>query len=328
MNLFSIKENWNKAISTETTRPMVKRNHLWASEITQPLVDLWLKMNEVEPTNRPDERAIRKFTAGNVTEASVASILRASGANITQQVPAELIISNTRITGKIDLLYTGKTTPSFDHEIQDLKNIAQKFESLPECSPTIIEIKSLGTFAFQRLEATGKPMDSHVLQAYVYAKSKQIPAILCCISRDDLRIEEFVIPISDKILDKKLEEKVKAVEKALESTTPPPKEPLILFDEYGFSLNFGVIYSNYLTLLYGFGHSEEYRSAVEPLVKSLQKALKEKVSGKTFKTKKAQDSQIERFNTLEKYLEENAITPNWETLKANLTKIPDEESEE
>jgi hypothetical protein len=55
----------------------------------------------------------------------------------------------------------------------------------------------------------------------------------------------------------------------------PPLDPLMGFDESigNFSKNLKVEYSNYLTMLYGYGSPDDYRRSIEPITKRWNNVL-------------------------------------------------------
>ena len=61
-------EVWNAALVSGESRPLTKRDNMWASELGKAPIDIWLRMNAVEPSNPPNPRSRRKFEAGNVFE--------------------------------------------------------------------------------------------------------------------------------------------------------------------------------------------------------------------------------------------------------------------
>jgi hypothetical protein len=54
-------------------------------------------------------------------------------------------------------------------------------------SEKILELKSVSTFAFDKVERMGEPMPNHSLQGYHYQKNGKIPADVCYICKDDCR---------------------------------------------------------------------------------------------------------------------------------------------
>lgn len=337
MDIFTIKKQWNLAISNKEERELTERNHLWASEITKPIIDTWLKLKAVPPTNLPDERAKRKFITGNITEATVASILKSTGCEIVEQTPIELEIEGMKITGKIDFLYKGNKTPTLDIAVRDLREIAERINiqgELPEQMETILELKSLGTFGFNKVEATGKPIEAHIMQTFIYAYSLKKPAVLEYISRDDSRMEEFIIDYDDKKLLENLTKRVIKIKEALQSENAPQKENLINWSGVNFERNFGVQYSSYLTLLYEnpetkkpFNHAEEYADWIDKIIKPMNKTLKDIALGVEYKTKVAQDKLLVRKEELENYLKDNNIEVIWTDVKNYYSKNTEDEIE-
>jgi len=55
---------WNASMEASVARKIEPRSNCFASEIGQSFVTRWLKMKGVEPSNLPNPRSLRKFTAG------------------------------------------------------------------------------------------------------------------------------------------------------------------------------------------------------------------------------------------------------------------------
>jgi hypothetical protein len=338
--MFSLKTQWNKAISEQDSYPRTERSHIWASEITKPLVDLWLRTRAVEPTNPPNARSIRKFTAGDCTEDIVATVLRAIGADIEQQHAIGLEIAGLKITGKIDFIYRGNKQPVIDSNApRTIKRLAQAIHEISS-EPTVLEIKSLGLYGFNRVEATSKPLPSHLMQTFLYAYSTGLPAVLVCISRDDMRIEEFQISPSDPELLKALTEKAQTIVTVLARDSMPEPEKTIVWNGYKFEQNMDIRFSDYLSLLYGtdeesdiltmfgqkpFEDADQYSEWATKIVSPLNKAVKERATGKTFATASAQANQKLRTEELNNYCKKNNITIDWDYVKKIYQKLPEEE---
>ena len=319
MKQLKIMEDWNNAISQQEKRETVSRDHIWASELTKSNFELYLRLKGTKPTNPANSRSIRKFFAGDFAEQMVAIALRVLGAKITTQTRCEDTIAGIKISGKADFIYEGRDPVSLEEKMKAIRSKLEGSEleyfneltdiydnykikdlttrlNLPECSRTGLELKSMGLYPFSRVEAVGAPLDSQALQTYFYARTMNLPFTLECMSRDDLRFEEFEILKGDKVLEAKLLKKLHGLKSALSQDTPPGKEPLILFDEEmgKFSKNINVEYSDYLSMFYGrpetpedekeakrtevnqisFLAPEDYRTYIEPKVKALNSMIK------------------------------------------------------
>ena len=77
-----------------------------------------------------------------------------------------------------------------------LREIGKKLiESLHGVSlkPKILELKSVSSFAMDKIERMQAPMPNHTLQAYHYQKNGGIEASICYCCRDDCRMAQFGI---------------------------------------------------------------------------------------------------------------------------------------
>ncbi len=157
---------------------------------------------------------------------------------------------------------------------------------------TILEIKSCSSFAMNAMEKTKKSSKNHRMQDYHYLKAKGVEqGRVVYVCRDDLRMFESPVKLSNKKVEAEYRgaiEEITGYFKKFENTPlekfivfeekkpvafmpmegMPPLEKNIIWDEdYGkFARNWGVEYSNYLTLLYGFADQMMFEDAVMPTV--------------------------------------------------------------
>ncbi len=292
---WTLMKVWNESLIQKMSEPRKTepRNRMYASELGRSDIDIFLKLKGEEPSNNPDERAHRKFNAGDLTEWFVKLVLVKTGIYVATQTPVKITIDNCiEVSGKLDFIAGGK--PDFNkgqNEIDELirllelpplfsvisNNLIEYFkQKYPEgLQEKILEVKSLAVQGFNKIEKTGKPIAGHDLQAFHYAYGLQKEAAICYISRDDWRMYEIpIFPNDQKLLDK-YTEKVKRVSKYYLDDIRPELEPLFLFEEetLRFSTNFNVQYSNFLTKLYGFEHPEEYKDLVSKRVSSWNRVL-------------------------------------------------------
>src|SRR5262245_51894370 len=98
---------WNASL-IKPDRDMKPRENIWASEIGYSYIDRYLKMTGVKQTNPPNERALRKFQAGNLWEWVIGFILKRAGIlqgkqrSVDFQQPGML-----NVTGKLDFIAGG-----------------------------------------------------------------------------------------------------------------------------------------------------------------------------------------------------------------------------
>src|SRR5258708_25730522 len=73
-SLFGI---WNSALERREDRgPMQPRDRIWASELGGSMIDRYLRMKGVTPTNPPNMRSLRKFDMGNFFEMFLRVLLK------------------------------------------------------------------------------------------------------------------------------------------------------------------------------------------------------------------------------------------------------------
>lgn len=263
---------WNEALDAQTPRVYEPRQRLWASELYGSDIDIVLKLRGEQPTNPPDARALRKMEAGNMVEDFVDSVLRRAG--VLKSTQDRIVFKGEgllEISGKIDFLAGG--TPNMemiDKMIEELppeetfrKRLILKLKERfagRNLQTKIIEIKSAALFTFNKVEATGKPLKGHGLQAYHYARNGKMESAIVYICRDDMRMIEIPIFPYMEDLEEQYLGKLKKITDFYNSGELPPIEPLSEYNEETgkFSTNFRVQYSGYLTKLYGFQHPEEY----------------------------------------------------------------------
>ncbi len=269
---WSVASVWNKALEASPKRTYEPRDRIWASELYNSDIDLVLKMRGEQPTNPPDSRALRKMDAGRMFEDFVDNVLRRAGILQSTQDRVSFHEENMiEVSGKIDFLAGG--TPDMEQlqklidEIEDdssftkrlLVQVRDNF-SHTELEEKIIELKSASLFAYNKVEATGKALRGHGLQAFHYAYNLKKPTYIVYICRDDMRMLEIEISPDNKELEAEYLEKIKTISQYHKSGELPPPEPLIDydFDDGKFSKNFRVEYSPYLTMLYNFKTPAEY----------------------------------------------------------------------
>ena len=270
---WNIANIWNEFAMKEN-RPLVVRDYIYASEVGGSFYDRYNKMKAVPFTNPPNDRSLRKFLSGNIWETVVKQVLIGSGIlkNEEKKIDATPYENLLSVHGRCDFIAGG----NIDYQEQIIKlidlNLPDYLYKIGEqilCSyvgktltEKIIELKSVSTFAFDKVDRQGEPMSSHQMQGYHYQKNGKIPASVLYVCKDDCRMRQY------NINAEKCEPIYKAdIEKMTyyyENGITPPLEPLVIFDELllKFSKNIiAVEYSPYLSH-YGFNTPDEYRNAV------------------------------------------------------------------
>lgn len=270
----SFAEIWNSSLNTED-RPLKERPYCWASELGKPMVDRYLAMTATPYSNSPNTRSRRKFFAGNVWEFVAGLILSQLG--IIQDNQQEVWTHGAlSVKGKLDYLLGGK--PNYDkardtiRHFQFQKEMTDRFVKViemfeqtigyEEIEPRVHEIKSCSEYVIDKLQNGGNII-GHDLQIHHYLKGLNMPqGEIDYISKNDALMETSIINFPNLELDNKCEQDLITLKGYLVAKQQPPKEPLILFEEK-FTKNFGIEYSSYLTLVYGFKEPMEYSELVK-----------------------------------------------------------------
>jgi len=281
----TLYEIWNRTIISKKDRDLKPRDYAWASEMGSPLIDRYLKMNGIVPSNPPNDRAKRKFFAGNLYEWIVFMVLNTSGIVISRQEEVWIKDGKIPVKGKIDFLIGGK--PDYDKARQELdkypmseeikwffNNVIEtmSLEYTGEIAVSVKEIKSLSSFMFDRVKIKG-PLVNHQLQLLHYQMGLNIGrGSVAYICRDDCRLLEFDIEQPD-ILKSQYYNELEKLHGYISANEMPTKEPLIIFDGR-FNKSPGVEYSPYLTMIYGFNQPEDYRNEVTAKINRFNRVLK------------------------------------------------------
>lgn len=276
---------WNDSLIMEQREP-TPRDYCWASELGKPMIDRYLAMKGVAPSNAPNMRSYRKFFAGNVWEFVAGLVLYQIG--IVQEEQRELWVEDAplRVKGKLDYLIGG--VPNYDKARDVLKSypfqkdmtarfmrVVDHFEQTighAEILPCVHEIKSCSQYLVDKIQNNGRVL-GHDLQIYHYLRALGMDeGHIDYISRDDALMAErrvFTDPGLTNIYDSLLSE----LKGYLDSDTQPEPDPLILFEDGRFIKNFGVEYSNYLTMIYGFERPDMYDEHVKRRIDKWNRVL-------------------------------------------------------
>lgn len=290
---WSFAKIWNESVLLKPERPVLPRDHIWASEIGGPLIDRYLKMMGVPPTNSPGVRSLRKFDAGNIWEWIVGIILKRAGIlideqkHLTYQYPGLL-----PVTGRLDFLAGGK--PDWDkskeavHAIELPDFITRKADAIIDnfsekypngLDEIILEIKSAASSSFDRYDSTHTPEFKHKMQAFHYLKAKNMPeAHIVYVCKDDARVAEFSV-FQDAATEAAYKADIEAISKYYYKKEQPPLEKVILFEQGKFKKNWKIGYSPYLTKLYGFKDTMEYDDTFSKKITSWNRVLARAANG-------------------------------------------------
>jgi hypothetical protein len=143
----------------------------------------------------------------------------------------------------------------------------------------VLEVKSLGSFVFDRYESAKDADARHQGQTFHYLIAKPLPeGHIAYVCRDDCRIAEFpVLNPSDAEIPYKRD--LETITHYIVNKERPAIELEVLFDRFRFSTNWKVEYSNYLTMLYGYKTPMEYRERWDKTISSFNRTFKRCVTG-------------------------------------------------
>lgn len=287
---------WNQSLDVRPDRPLVPRDYVWASEIGGGMLDRYLKMNGVRPSNAPNKRSLRKFQAADIFEWLCALVLKRAGILVEQQTKLSYQYPGLlRVSGKLDFLAGGQ--PDWRKARKELS-----FLGLPEmlqnaslaiidnlesrfgdaCLKTIVlEIKSCSTFMYAKYEKSKQPGVSHRSQAFHYLKALGIDeGHIVYVCRDDCMLLEFPV-LNPSSVEAEYIADLTEITGYVQNNERPRLEQEILFDDklFRFEKNWKIEYSNYLTMLYGFKEPIEYREKVDKTIASYNRTFKRCVMG-------------------------------------------------
>lgn len=296
---WSFASVWNESLDTDRQRSLVPRDYVWASELGKGMYDRYWKMKGRQPTTPPGVRAQRKFEAGNLTEWVMQQVLVRAGILQSAQQKLEYTDGPIRVSGRCDFMAGGDIQ---DVDLLDL-GLPETFRLVAEAAiqklkekypkglrEQGLEIKSCSGLMFDRYKAA--PSLHHALQAFFYAHTTQRPYMIVYVSRDDLRVCEWVIMPNDEQWARLFDEDIEKIAVIMENISEeevgitlfrgePIKEPLLTWDiETGkFSKNWEVEYSSYLTD-YGFERPDEYKKPAGSCATRLNNIVKKIRAGK------------------------------------------------
>ena len=290
---------WNASLEEgRPARVLEPRQKIWASEIGGSMIDRYLKMTGVQPSNPPNPRSLRKFEAGNIWEAIVGYVLKRAGILQTKQDWIQYQYQGLLpVSGKLDFTAGGKP----DYE-KALSTIQKEFDWLPEfisrataniiqtlrkeypdgLVDIILEIKSCSSFMFEKYERDGQANPSHKLQLFHYLKCKNMPeGHIVYISKDDARMLEIGV-LNPSLVEDDYKKDIETISNFVMNNIRPPLEKYIIFDkDWGsFSANWKVGYSNYLTMLYGLENQKAFDDLYKPIVERWNRVLQRVIDKK------------------------------------------------
>lgn len=260
------------------------------------MIDRYLKMNGVQPSNPPNARSLRKFQAGHLWEFILSLVLKRAGILIEQQGWLEYKYPGMlSVTGKLDFLAGGApdwARARADTGALDLpefisiatRAIIDHLESVygNETLKTIVlEAKSVSSFMMDRYEVLGHPAPNHRCQIFHYLKAKGLSeGHLVYVCKDDCRILELGV-FNPSHVETEYKKDLEQITYYIQNQVEPRKEEEVLFDgeTLSFRSNWAIEYSNYLTKLYGYEEPIHYREKWDKPVAAMNRVYKRCVTG-------------------------------------------------
>lgn len=237
-------------------RELRKRDYVYASEIGTSLVDCFLSMKGVEPTNPPDERALRTMSMGHVFEDYVAQLLP-KDVKVEREVSVQFQHRDyLPIHGRIDFI--------IDDEIVELKTV-----------------NSRSFWYGAKSESGFQAYPHHILQLYTYMLAKGLTrGHIVYVSKDDMSIEQLTFEVTDDdTTDKLWNAWMSAITQAIKTDTQPAMEEKMFMENGKWRANWHVTRSRYLTKLTGIKDPKEIDNEVRRLNYAIAK--EEKKNGTT-----------------------------------------------
>lgn len=291
---WKLSEVWNK-VAYKEQKPLQKRDYVYASELGLPFYDRWLKMKATPYTNPPNDRSLRKFLAGNIMEYVTKQILVAAGIYRQEELKldGQPYPDCLEVHGRCDFVAGGFVDADkamFNVEQLKLPDylqvVAQKL--IAELSGRqlplkILELKSVSSYAMDKVDRLDAPIPNHTLQGYHYYRNGHMPTSIAYLCKDDLRMAEFaIVPSQSEPLYRN---DLAEMTDWYKGKKKPPLAPLLTFDYVvgQFAKNLYVEYSPYLAH-YGFKTPEEYRTAIKHIVqwnRTLNRYAAYELGGKT-----------------------------------------------
>jgi hypothetical protein len=297
---WKVAEVWNVSFDTFQEREREPRDRIWATELDKAPVDVYLAMTGVKPTNPLSPRARRKMEAGHIEEQIVLGVLSRAGIvqntqeRVTHQYKGLLEVSGRSDTTAGGYVDRSKARAAMESEFSWLpegtKNAFEKvIEALADdhLEKKIIDVKSKSAHVFNTIETKMKPSVKEELQVFHYLKATGMhKGSLLYISRDDLRMLEFDV-LNPSVTEKMYKEKIQVITDSYRAKEQPPPAPFIEFDleDYKYRANWRVMYSDYLTLIYGLEHQEAFRQIYSRKANAYNRVFKRIVEGENITDK-------------------------------------------
>lgn len=287
---------WNESVvaGREERQPKTREN-IWASELGGSMLDRYLKMTGVAPSNPFDERSLRKFDAGNIWEWIIGTVLKRAGILMDSQGWVTYQYDGlSPVTGKLDYLAGG--TPDWDKARESVlalelpafivtrakaivDALSEKFPA--GLKPIVLEIKSCSQFTFDKYERTSGFDPKHRLQLFHYLISKDMDeGHIVYICKDDSRMIEIPVFNTPEV-EAEYKKDIETITNAVRYRSAPTKEKELIWadDTLRFAANWKVEYSPFLTLVYGYTDGMQFREKYDKKVAQWNRVLARCVKG-------------------------------------------------
>jgi hypothetical protein len=286
---------WNDTLLKEKDRPAEPRDYIWASEIGGSFVDRYLKMTGVKPTNPPNNRALRKFQAGNIWEFVVQMVLTRAGILENRQEKLRFQYDGLlMVSGKNDFIAGG--TPDLERAHAEISNMEMpemirnasiaivnhlKALNATELKRIVLEVKSASDMIWPKYEIGG-PDPRHACQTFHYLKCTGMDeGHVVYINKDNCLLLEFEVSnpgMWEGVYRKDIEIMTDLYKNG---NWEDFKEQEVTFDAATgkFRVNWKIEYSNYLTKVYGYEEPFMFREKWDKRVGSMNRVFARCVNG-------------------------------------------------
>ena len=311
---WGIEQVWNETL-VQQQRVTEPRDRIYASEIGKNYWERYQKMMGVQPTEKYENRILRKFAAGNWFEAMIINVFKQIGIFVSSNdrltIPAN--DKHLEITVKPDLIAGGQN--DWDEARKNLEasgledimkeigfNLIDEFEKkFPGgLEEKLLEIKTVNSQVFwAKKDYLEEAYPFHTMQCYTGLKQTGIKdGVVVYISKDDLTMKEFPLTLGADDLEERWNKDVEEMTKFYLNKKEPPKPESVVFDkrkkykftknkekyatEGAYCTNWEVDWSSYFTLLTGKDH-KAWEIGCRPEVNKLNAELKIKQFPNLFK---------------------------------------------
>lgn len=196
-NTFSIQQIITDQLRKEEKERKHDATSFYASSLGSCKRKQIYKRKNTPETNPADDRGLKVFSVGNSFHSWLTDIIERSGATLKTEV--EVISEEFNLKGRVDAIIEkdGKTL--------------------------IYEIKSINSMGFSYLK---KPKEEHIMQLISYLwLTENYEGRIIYLSKDDARVLEFPVYLTDELLDK-VKDELKILNHFYKNNALPSRLPL------------------------------------------------------------------------------------------------------